>query len=203
MYPLSVVTQARRLLHSRDFAFEDAHEYLLSFLDLFCESAFNVDIRHSVRCARCSYVTSKIEHNGELQLSMASSSIAKCLEAFHQEQDIEEFRCPRCTVSSVSKEFYQVTVSSKVLVVVLKRFSINGLRVLKDTRPVLSDEVLNLGGTPYRLTASIQHIGSVDSGHYTARVKKGNTWFHCNDARVIRLSERHFLDDYVLIYVKS
>ena len=96
LYPLSVVGQSRQLLHSRDLAFEDAHEYLISFLDLFCESAFQVELNHTVRCIMCSQLFSKVESNGEIQLVVSPGSISTRLETFHEEQDIGDYRSCNC-----------------------------------------------------------------------------------------------------------
>jgi ubiquitin C-terminal hydrolase len=36
----------------------------------------------------------------------------------------------------------------------------------------------------YELFATVNHIGSMQSGHYVANVKVNDKWYHCNDAHV-------------------
>ena len=38
----------------------------------------------------------------------------------------------------------------------------------------------------YDLFATVNHKGSMQSGHYVANVKVDDLWYHCNDAHVSR-----------------
>jgi len=36
----------------------------------------------------------------------------------------------------------------------------------------------------YDLIGTVNHFGTLQSGHYVANVKNGSKWYHCNDAHV-------------------
>jgi ubiquitin carboxyl-terminal hydrolase 22/27/51 len=36
----------------------------------------------------------------------------------------------------------------------------------------------------YDLYGTVNHIGTMQSGHYVTNVKVDNVWYHCNDAHV-------------------
>ena len=61
----------------------------------------------------------------------------------------------------------------------------------------------------YDLFGTVNHVGSLESGHYVSNVKVDGTWFHCNDAHVSRAGvgdgEAAVLSNegaYVLFYAK-
>ena len=61
----------------------------------------------------------------------------------------------------------------------------------------------------YDLFATVNHIGSMQSGHYVTNIKVNDLWYHCNDAHISRAG----LDDgeeavlknegaYILFYIR-
>ena len=54
----------------------------------------------------------------------------------------------------------------------------------------------------YRLMGVICHIGSVMGGHYTAFIRKGDTWYLADDCRIVPVSVEVVLEceAYVLFY---
>lgn len=62
----------------------------------------------------------------------------------------------------------------------------------------------------YDLYGTVNHIGSMQSGHYVTNVKVDNIWYHCNDAHVSRAGEgdgekevlQHGAGAYVLFYMR-
>lgn len=43
--------------------------------------------------------------------------------------------------------------------------------------------------TIYDLFAVVNHIGKIDSGHYTAQVRRDGTWFQCDDEKVSQVGD--------------
>jgi ubiquitin carboxyl-terminal hydrolase 22/27/51 len=41
----------------------------------------------------------------------------------------------------------------------------------------------------YDLSGTVNHLGTLQSGHYVTNVKVKNQWYHCNDAHVSRAGE--------------
>lgn len=64
------------------------------------------------------------------------------------------------------------------------------------------------GFTPeimYDLFGTVNHFGSMQSGHYTANVQVRNKWYHCNDAHVSHHSSKGVLEGdgaYLLFYIR-
>lgn len=57
----------------------------------------------------------------------------------------------------------------------------------------------------YDLVGTVNHYGTLASGHYTSFVKVDKKWFHCNDAHVSDASEAEALNGngaYLLFYVR-
>jgi ubiquitin carboxyl-terminal hydrolase 22/27/51 len=51
----------------------------------------------------------------------------------------------------------------------------------------LEDDSASNFATPsflYDLIGSVNHFGTLQSGHYVANVLSGSKWYHCNDAHV-------------------
>ena len=58
----------------------------------------------------------------------------------------------------------------------------------------------------YVLFAVINHIGTLDAGHYTSYIRQhSNLWFHCNDHQILPASINNVLDSegYLLFYHKQ
>ena len=57
---------------------------------------------------------------------------------------------------------------------------------------------------PYDLFATVNHFGTLQSGHYMANVLVEHQWYHCNDAHVSSISEQDVLSDaaYILFYAR-
>lgn len=55
----------------------------------------------------------------------------------------------------------------------------------------------------YDLFATVNHYGSLQSGHYISNVKVQGRWFHCNDAHVSHNTSKDVLEEdgaYLLFY---
>jgi ubiquitin C-terminal hydrolase len=58
----------------------------------------------------------------------------------------------------------------------------------------------------YSLQSTVNHFGSLQSGHYYANVKISNQWYHCNDAHVSYAEESEVLAQegaYMLVYARQ
>ncbi len=57
-------------------------------------------------------------------------------------------------------------------------------------------ESINIDSHQANLKAFIQHYG-----HYTSTIKKGNTWYHCNDSQIKETNLNQEINDaYILFY---
>ena len=57
----------------------------------------------------------------------------------------------------------------------------------------------------YDLYGTVNHIGTLNQGHYVSNVKVGDQWYHCNDAHVSTSEESEVLKSegaYMLFYIR-
>ena len=67
----------------------------------------------------------------------------------------------------------------------------------------LQNGKLQLGGTDYHLRGVVHHIGSMNSGHYTAEIEVNGRWKSCDDSRVKDVSgknQKYSKTAYILLY---
>lgn len=58
----------------------------------------------------------------------------------------------------------------------------------------------------YDLVGTVNHVGSLQSGHYSSNVKVDSRWFHCNDAFVGSTEEKIVINSdgaYILFYIRA
>ena len=96
---------------------------------------------------------------------------------------------------------------SPIVIIRLKRFN-DKQKIEKKINMPLSlnfnnykSKFLNITFPIYTLTSVIEHIGSLNSGHYISYTKKNNIWYLCNDLNVYKCKPN--LDTgYVYIYIQ-
>ena len=86
--------------------------------------------------------------------------------------------------SSVKKETELLTLP-RLLTIQLKRFRATASGYVKDNSVVILPRgELRLRNVSFRVVATVDHSGSMISGHYTANVKLNGRWKTCNDRRI-------------------
>ena len=98
-----------------------------------------------------------------------------------------------------------ITAFPDLLMVHIKRFLSRDNAVVKlnnDTHCVLKN--FSLSSSEYNLIATINHHGSVDSGHYSAYVNSSGRWFCCDDRKTFGISDEEVVNpaSYILIFRK-
>jgi len=171
-------------------------------------------------CSICGTCSNKFEPFTTLSLSIneRSQSIEDCLSKMVEEEQMEEknkYLCDFCGVKNRSFTKTQIWTPPKILVLHLKRFSINdygiptGKITKKITYPIknLSIEKFIDSSSPYfkssnyDLTSVVLHQGfggdGTNFGHYTALVKSISNykWYLFNDNREVE--EKQFEEDIV------
>ena len=107
-------------------------------------------------------------------------------ESFAEELILEGWDCKKCgLVDAAMGKGTQLLNLPKVLTIHLKRFKSTDRGYIKDNTVVwLPQGELKVLSSLYRLVGVVNHVGSMNSGHYTARVKLNNRWKSCDDRRV-------------------
>lgn len=122
-------------------------------------------------------------------------SLEELLAAYFSEIQLDtqnKWRCENCGDESCAFHNVKLISTPENLIIQLKRFA-SGNKFERDNSPVSIPFQIDLSQffkdqqqkAVYSLKAIANHIGNLDSGHYTALGKRGNTWYLFNDNRVI------------------
>jgi len=134
-------------------------------------------------------------------------SVERCLRHFTLPESLTDpVDCPSCGKKTPTKKQHVVSKLPKVLCLHLKRFDAAQNRKIEDyvsfpaklnmgpflphwcevTRvPEAESASVDAPQVLYNLFGTVNHFGTINSGHYVANVKVDGKWFHCNDALVV------------------
>ena len=138
------------------------------------------------------------------------------LQTLIQDHFCETFEspCDKCGSHILQKRKYQLLFTQPPsIVVALGRLQIDAQtrsrRAQKIDRRVEISDIITLPDTTskrssdYELMSTVQHIGSIDSGHFHAHLKQGETFFTSNDSSVIRPSKIEEVEKSTLFFFKK
>ncbi|XP_036943954.1 ubiquitin carboxyl-terminal hydrolase 17-like protein A isoform X2 [Acanthopagrus latus] len=120
--------------------------------------------------------------------------------------------CDECDQDSDATARCEMVEAPQILILLLKRFDLdrNTRSHFKSHCCVKVPGELQLKEKTYTLYGRVDHMGSIRGGHYTATVRSGDTWYHCNDSHV-QIRQQLFAEDgtfssrsvYLLMYRAS
>ncbi|MCB9492746.1 MAG: ubiquitin carboxyl-terminal hydrolase [Epsilonproteobacteria bacterium] len=95
----------------------------------------------------------------------------------------ESWYCEQCKNYVNARKKITLTKVSDHVLIQLKRFGFDKetKHSTKIENPVTQLQKLMLVGHEYEPVGVVQHSGSLGGGHYTALIKEGDIWYHCND----------------------
>ncbi len=101
-------------------------------------------------------------------------------------------------VSKICAKCKQSTPLSEILMITINRFENNNRKL---NNVMLITESINIDSYQINLKACIQHYGTTQNEQYTSVIKKGNTWYHCNDNQIKEINLNQEINDaYILFY---
>ena len=146
-----------------------------------------------------------------------------CLAHFTSTETLGDLHiCATCGAAVNRTKQLTLDVLPNILIIHLKRF--DALKSCKIANPIEFpvDQPLDLGPfifkwrrrdrtssvpTPhlYELNAVVDHHGDMHKGHYTAFIKDGGQWFHCDDHHVALVNTETVkaAEGYLLFYVRK
>jgi len=188
---------------------------------------FQGQVKSSLKCHECGYVSSKFEPFMYLSLPVPEESkkevtLYQCLDEFHKEEKLDEeerWHCPKCKGPKDSSKKIDIWTLPNILIIHLKRFKFTRsqrgkIRTVVNF-PIREFNLSNYLGHKqrdkpiYDLFAVSCHEGSLGGGHYTSYVKNRDTssWYLFNDSSVNELEQpkTNLIDSssYVLFYSKT
>ncbi|KAF0698951.1 Aste57867_10442 [Aphanomyces stellatus] len=182
-------------------------------------SVFGGTLRSHVQCAKCKFVSERLEPFLDLSLEISSgiSTVKAALAHFTAVETLDAenaWKCGGCSQRSRASKGLNIHAVPNALVLHLKRFDAFYGKLKKH---IAFDEVLSLNQgkvlsqaeehATYTLTAVLVHSGSSpDCGHYYAFVKSpAGTWHEMNDETVRVVNVQTVLQQraYMLFYTRK
>ncbi|OBS75692.1 hypothetical protein A6R68_17855, partial [Neotoma lepida] len=217
---------------------EDAHEFLMFTLNAMHESClrgskhteapsenstpiheiFGGSWRSEIKCLHCQGTSDSVNPFLDIPLGINSAqSVNQALEDLVKPEELcgeNAYHCDHCQEKMPASKTLTIETASKVLLLVLNRFSdFMGGKVDRkvsypeslDLRPYMSQP--NREPLVYALCAVLVHAGvTCHSGHYFCYVRAGNgEWYKMDDSKVDRCDVTSVLSEpaYVLFYVQE
>jgi len=160
-------------------------------------------------------------------------NVETCLQHFVQPEILGDLvYCNSCGKRTRTKKQHTFAKLPKILCLHLKRFDATKNKKIENFVSFPSHglnmgnflshwcEVTRLGSTAldkekatptaepkilYDLFGTVDHVGSMQSGHYVTNVKVDDVWYHCNDQHISYATEESVLKAdgaYVLFYIR-
>ena len=123
-------------------------------------------------------------------------SIYDCLKLFTKSEEIKDIQCEKCKKKTLFKKTLEIERLPKYLVIVLKRFKYmltNTIKIQNLINFPLEDLLLQDYVSQknikykYNLFGVINHLGSLESGHYYSYFKINNKFIEFDDSQVNEL----------------
>jgi hypothetical protein len=134
-------------------------------------------------------------------------TLSDCINLFLEKEYLEgrdqQIYCGNCRSHQNFYKKYDFDRVHPILVLTLKRFKF--AKLYKNKIDSLIDFPLydlEIRGVKYNLYGVINHLGSLQSGHYTSIIKVNDKWIRCDDARCYETQESGIISPlaYILIY---
>lgn len=200
------------------------------------KSLFDGSFRSVLICQEChnkrsqmeSFMSISLPLSKEVERNQTKLSVESCLKNFTSPEILTDpVDCPFCRKKTATKQQHVIRRLPRLLVLHLKRF--DNSRKIEDivafpehnlnmgmylphwceARQVESIEDGDGGTIPdisYELVGTVNHYGSLTSGHYTSSVKVQNQWYRINDQHVSLCEAKQVLENeaaYLLFYFRK
>lgn len=182
--------------------------------DCITHKTFSGKLKSTLKCRDCGNIRETIDPMLDLSLEIQENKIPindlhSCLKKFTKLEELDVlYNCVNCRRKTKVTKQLKLDKLPPILTIQLKRFEhFNGVSNKIESH-VSIPLILNMDGYTtsigknYELFGIVVHIGSVNTGHYIAYIKKGNFWFKFDDSTVTRVSQEDALGvkAYLLFY---
>lgn len=168
----------------------DAHELFLFVIDTLYEelpslpNVFRGQFESSILCEECQHIslTKSPFHTVSLDLNVGEQTISSLIDRFEQTESLHGFKCEHCKGKRKAEKKMFIKTHPTILTLHLKRFIGNN----KNNSTIVLEQEISLHKERYMFIGSINHVGNVGYGHYTAVCMKHDdrSYVLCNDRSV-------------------
>jgi len=128
--------------------------------------------------------------------------ITDMLLSFFKVEELSEWKCDKCNKQGCRKQ-YQIYKLPKVLVILIKRFNNNSVKL---ENPVNILPELNINNNSYKLKSVGNHFGNYHGGHYTAATLT-DKWRYYDDISIHNIDIDIIMNNntyaYILFYERE
>ncbi|XP_058985166.1 ubiquitin carboxyl-terminal hydrolase nonstop [Musca domestica] len=191
------------------------------------DQIFTGMLQSDVVCQSCKGVSTTIDPFWDISLDLGEAhggatpkSLIDCLERYTRAEHLgssAKIKCSTCKSYQESTKQFSLRTLPSVASFHLKRFEHSSLIDKKistfisfpvefDMTPFMSEKNNAYGDFRYSLYAVVNHVGTIDAGHYTAYVRHHkDTWVKCDDHIITTATLKQVLDSegYLLFYHKN
>lgn len=175
------------------------------------ENIFGINLNVKIKCnfINCIEVSKIKETNFFLFLNITDkcNTLDDCYNEFKSINILNnnnQYFCDKCNTKRDASKRYKIIDWSNYLLINLKRFNQNGMKLIKETKLI---EIPMIWKYNMELIGAIIHSGSISSGHYVYIGKKENKWYLFNDNQINEIFDYDIKNKissaYLLIYKKN
>jgi ubiquitin C-terminal hydrolase len=192
----------------------DANECFLAFISkerndtadvLSAKQVYHGKILRHYTC-RNKHVTKNEEEFCNIMVDITSDSLGENLQNYFERIGVKS-DCEKCKEKDKNCSS-TIIAFPEYLVITLKRFYHNTITYVKNNKEIRINRTLefytNKENYSYELVGTINHMGGLEGGHYTAHVNKKNQWYHCNDDGIFKqndiLDKQVYMAFYKILY---
>ncbi|EDV41027.2 uncharacterized protein Dana_GF10813 [Drosophila ananassae] len=193
------------------------------------DQIFTGMLQSDVVCQACNGVSTTFDPFWDISLDLGETTthggvtpktLIDCLERYTRAEHLgsaAKIKCSTCKSYQESTKQFSLRTLPSVVSFHLKRFEHSALIDRKissfiqfpvefDMTPFMSEKKNAYGDFRFSLYAVVNHVGTIDTGHYTAYVRhQKDTWVKCDDHVITMASLKQVLDSegYLLFYHKN
>uniref|UniRef100_A0A6P4EAN2 Ubiquitin carboxyl-terminal hydrolase n=1 Tax=Drosophila rhopaloa TaxID=1041015 RepID=A0A6P4EAN2_DRORH len=193
------------------------------------DQIFTGMLQSDVVCQACNGVSTTYDPFWDISLDLGETTthggvtpktLIDCLERYTRAEHLgsaAKIKCSTCKSYQESTKQFSLRTLPSVVSFHLKRFEHSALIDRKissfiqfpvefDMTPFMSEKKNAYGDFRFSLYAVVNHVGTIDTGHYTAYVRhQKDTWVKCDDHVITMASLKQVLDSegYLLFYHKN
>ena len=150
---------------------QDAHEFISALLDLIKDTHhyYHGQTKTTNLCSCCKTVKDNFEDFNSINLNVNVSiteSFKVYLSSEIQNDPNNLYFCDVCNSQQISKKKISLNILPKNLIIVLKRYNHDNFKDIETILKIKENETIKT----YNLKSIINHIGSMNYGHYTTSI---------------------------------
>ena len=172
---------------------------------------FSIFSFSKLTCSSCNSSHAIPETSFMLQIPSSTSTVSSLQKVLTEEVLDGHIFCSTCNSNQVTRKLFSISETGVYIFVHIKRFQQMGDILRKDLAHIECEKEINIPLSyrdevfftkSYRLVGTINHSGSINSGHYTSTIYDDNlkVWFHCNDKAVLQTQGIPNKHVYIAIY---